>query len=160
MIEETGVVAELEATYAWVETERRSSCGGCSVKGCGTGTLAHVLGARRLRVRVENTIGAEVGDTVILGLREDALLRGSLAVYIVPLLAMMAAALFGEALAPQWGGDNTDAWAIALGLLGFGGGLLWLRGFSHRAAGQKRYQAVAVRVSAKAPVSPVNFVKR
>ena len=160
MIEETGLVAELDGEHAWVETARRSSCGGCSAEGCGTGALAQVLGSKRQRVRVNNTIGAKVGDTVILGLREDALLRGSLAVYIVPLLSMMAAALLGEALAPQWGGGETDAWAVASGLLGFGGGLLWLRGFSRRASSQERYQAVAVRVTAKAGISHVNFVKR
>ncbi len=159
MIEETGVVAELKGRHAWVETERRSSCGSCSAKGCGTGVLAKVVGARRQRVRVENTIGAEAGDTIVLGLREDALLRGSLAVYIVPLLAMLAAAFFGEALAPQWGATDSEAWAATAGLLGFGGGLLWLRGFGRRAASQERYQAVAVRVTAKAGITHVNFDK-
>ena len=55
MIEENGRVVDVEDGYAWIETERRSTCGSCSAnKGCGTATLAKVMGqAPEQRVRFE-----------------------------------------------------------------------------------------------------------
>lgn len=156
MIEALGRVVALEADTAWVETERQSSCGSCSAKGCGTGALARVVGARTQRVRVANGIGAGVGDTIALGLREDALLRGSLAVYIVPLVAMLAGALLGEAVAPQWAA-SPDAMAAFGGVSGLLLGLWWLRGFGRRAAADGRYQATALKIVHRAGEVPVGL---
>lgn len=157
MIEETGTVIALDGSHAWVETERRSTCGSCSAKGCGTGVLSKVIGARAQRVRVENRVGARIGDTVVLGLREDALVRGSLAVYIVPLLAMFAGALAGELVLS--GPGTSEFWTVLAGLAGLGAGLLWLRAFGRRAADNARYQAVALRVVPHAGVARVAIDK-
>ncbi|UCE90683.1 MAG: SoxR reducing system RseC family protein, partial [Pseudomonadota bacterium] len=44
MIEELGVVGACEGEYAWVQMERRSTCGRCAARqGCGTAVLAKVL---------------------------------------------------------------------------------------------------------------------
>lgn len=145
MIEAEGVVVARDGEYVLVETERRSSCGDCSAKGCGTGALHKVLGARRQQVRVRNRFDARVGDTLLLGLQEDALVRGSLAVYMVPLLAMLAGALVGEGIAPQWYAE-AELLAIVGGGLGLLAGLGWLRRFGRAAATDERYQAVALHI--------------
>ena len=89
MIEENGQVVEVQGEFAWVEHERTSTCGSCSVrKGCGTSAIARVLGQRRVRLRVLNRINAAVGDQVVVGIAEQGLLRGSLAVYAMPLLGL------------------------------------------------------------------------
>jgi len=93
MIEETGQIVDVEGAFAWVETERSSTCGSCAVRqGCGTGAIAKVLGQRRVRLRVLNRIEARVGDYVVIGVSESGLLRGSLAVYAVPLSGLFAGA--------------------------------------------------------------------
>ena len=90
MLEETGTVAQVNEDYAWVETERKGSCEACAVRsGCGTATLAKVLGRRRTVIRAINRVGAQAGDRVVLGLAERAFLQGSIAVYLIPLGAMM-----------------------------------------------------------------------
>lgn len=144
MIEESAQVVSVEGEHAWVESERRSSCSSCSAKGCGTGALSKVLGSKVQRMKVRNPINAVAGDAVIVGIDESILVKGSLLVYIVPLLLMLAGGLFGEAMAPQWGGEGEGLSAL-FGLLGLGGGLLWLRRFNRTAANDPRYTAVILR---------------
>lgn len=147
MIEETGKIVDVEGAFAWVESERSSSCGSCTVRsGCGTGAIARVLGQRRVRLRVLNRIEARIGDHVVIGIYESGLVRGSLAVYVAPLSGLFAGALGGYAMAsrfyPEWPADPV---AIAGAVAGFVFGLVWLRGFSRRTAQDPAYQPVVLR---------------
>jgi sigma-E factor negative regulatory protein RseC len=144
MIEENAQVVSIEGEHAWVESERRSSCSSCSAKGCGTGALSKVLGAKVQQMKVRNPISAVEGDAVIVGIDESILLKGSLYVYIIPLLLMLAGGLFGEVLAPQWG-SNGEGLSLLFGLLGLGVGLLWLRRFNRNAENDPRYTATILR---------------
>ena len=144
MIEETGHVVAVEGEHAWVETERRSSCSSCSAKGCGTGALSKVIGTKVQRMKVLNPVDSQVGDTVILGIEEGVLIRGSLMVYIMPLLLMLAGGLLGQALAPQWG-TEPEGPSLLFGLLGLVAGFLWLRRYHRRIVNDPRYSAVILR---------------
>ena len=78
MIEESGMVVAVKGDFAWIESERKSTCGACAVrKGCGTAAIARVLGQRRTRLRVVNSVHAGVGDDVVVGISESGLVRGS-----------------------------------------------------------------------------------
>lgn len=157
MIEETAHVVAVEGEHAWVETERRSSCSSCSAKGCGTGALSKVLGAKVQRMRVSNPVNAAEGDAVVVGIDEGVLLKGSVLVYIMPLVLMLAGGLLGEALAPQWD-SNGESMSLLFGLLGLGGGLLWLRAFNRHATDNPRYTAVILRIlPAAAAVNTISF---
>ena len=144
MIEETGTIVATDGDEAWVETARRSSCGSCEAKGCGTGALSQILGRKTQQLRVNNPIAAEVGEQVVLGITEAALIKGSLAVYLVPLLALLAGGLFGEAMAAQLS-MPVEATTIVFALLALAASLLWLRHFNRRAAADPRYNAVILR---------------
>lgn len=145
MIEETAMVVATEGEFAWVETQRQSACGSCSAsKGCGTATLSKVLGQRRTRVRALNRANAETGDTVLIGIQENALVRGSLAMYAMPLVLMLGAALVGHGLGQTFGRDP-EGMSMLFGLLGLGAGFLWLRRFSRRVSDDPRYQPVILR---------------
>ncbi|MBI5462336.1 MAG: SoxR reducing system RseC family protein [Gammaproteobacteria bacterium] len=149
MIEEFAQVVATEGEFVWVETQRQSTCGGCAAnQACGTATLAKVLGTRRTRVRALNPAwnhdGAQVGDTVVIGLDETALIRGSLAVYAMPLLTLFAGGIVGALLSDRWavGGETLT---LGLGVVGLIAGLLWLKGFSRRIRDDSRYQPVVLR---------------
>lgn len=145
MIEESARVVGTEGAFVWVETQRQSTCGGCVAnQACGTATLAKVLGTRRTRVRALNHGGARIGDTVVIGLDERALLRGSLAVYAMPLLLLFAGGIVGAVLSERWALDG-EALTLALGVAGLMAGLLWLKGFSRRIRDDQRYQPVVLR---------------
>tara|TARA_R110000868_G_scaffold27506_1_gene104259 strand:+ start:21908 stop:22363 length:456 start_codon:yes stop_codon:yes gene_type:complete len=98
VIEEQGRVVAVEPGAVWVETVRKSTCSSCSVKaGCGQGLLEQ-LGAsgRRGYVRAVSDLQLNIGDAVVIGVREDLLVRGSLLVYLLPLLGLFAAAVLAE----------------------------------------------------------------
>ena len=147
MIEERGEVTAVDPPYATVLTRRSSSCGGCSSKGgCGTGTLSELFAARNQNMKVLNPIDARVGDQVVLGLEEGALLRGSLAVYIVPLLAMLAGGLLGEVLAPSLSLEHGSEYlSLTASFTGLAAGFFWVRRFGRRMMNNHRFMAVIVR---------------
>jgi sigma-E factor negative regulatory protein RseC len=144
VIEEAALVVATEGEEAWVETSRRSSCGSCEAKGCGTGALSKVLGRRSQRLRVKNPIAATAGEAVVLGISESALLKGSLAVYLVPLLALLAGGLLGEVMAPQLALPK-EGMSIFFALIALACSFLWLRHFNRRAANDVRFNAVILR---------------
>lgn len=105
MLVETGEVVAVDADAVWVETLRKSTCGSCEAqKGCGHGLLSRMGGQRRHYIRVlpgAITPGqCRVGDTVDIGLPESVILHGSVLVYLLPLVAMLAAAAGAATLWP------------------------------------------------------------
>jgi len=149
MIEEHAQVIALDKNNdVWVETQRRSACGQCAAnKGCGTATLAKVLGNKRSRVRALNpqATSVAVGDEVIIGINEQALVRGSLAIYTVPLLTLFVFGFLGQVLSMQLLMTNQDILPIVLGLSGLLLGFAWVRRFTREIAGDERYQPVLLR---------------
>lgn len=156
MLEQNGHVVAIEGDEALVETSRQSSCGSCEAKGCGTGSLSQVLGRKTQQLRVKNPVAAKPGEAVVLGLSESALIRGSLAVYMVPLVALLGGGLLGEVLGRQMGWPG-ELGAITLAVLSLIGALLWLRGFSRRAGVGERYQAVILRRAGGPTQKPIHF---
>jgi sigma-E factor negative regulatory protein RseC len=150
MIEEPAVVVEAGDGYAWVETRRRLACSACSASvGCGSAALAKVWGDRPSRVRAISTLPLQPGDTVIVGLAEGALLRGSLLVYLLPLTLLLAGALLGQA---AFAGAGEEPVVLA-GAAGLGLGFLVARVGSRRWRSDVRFQPVVVRRLTAAPVA-------
>lgn len=156
MIEETGEVLSSEGEYAWVETQRKTACGSCSVnKGCGTSALSKMYGNKFSRVKALNPIAAKSGETVVLGLAEEALVRGSLMMYGVPLLGLIFGGTAGAALANMWGLANTDALSALFGILGLVAGFYVVHLFNRRVARSEQYQPVILRHCDHSPSSAV-----
>lgn len=148
MIEERAQVIALDDEDVWVETQRRSACGQCAAnKGCGTATLSKVLGNKRSQVRTLNPKATKVvvGDEVIIGIQEQALVRGSLAIYALPLLSLFLFGLLGDVLSTQLLMQNQDVLPIFFGVLGLMLGFLWVRRFTRAVASDERYQPVLLR---------------
>ncbi len=145
MIEETARVVAIDGEFALVETQRKSACDSCSVKkGCGTGALSKVVGKRANRFRVLNCISARVHDRVVVGIEEQALVRGSLALYAVPIVTMLVAALFA-----QWFFSHAEGegWVILSALVGLAVGFAWVNAYSRRVAVDPDYQPVVLRLA-------------
>jgi sigma-E factor negative regulatory protein RseC len=146
MLEETAQVVRIKGGEVWVETQRRSSCSSCSAeKGCGTATLSKVLGNRRNVVRVLSTVPLRVGDQVVIGIREQALVRGSLAVYAVPILLLLLGGLIGELGAEQRIWENAEFASVTLGLSGLIVGLFWLKRFTRQIQNDPNFQPLVLR---------------
>ena len=99
MIEEQAQVIEMKGDILFLQAQTQSACGSCSAnKGCGTSLLAKVVGRKFTHFQAENNVNAKVGDIVVVGLAEDALLKGSMVMYIIPILAMLVFALLADYL--------------------------------------------------------------
>jgi sigma-E factor negative regulatory protein RseC len=148
MIEEHAQVVLVEGQDVWVETQRQSACGQCSVnKGCGTAVIGKVVGNKSTRVPVLNpdNVSVATGDRVLIGIEEQALVKGSMAIYLMPLLFMFLFGLLGEGLAKQFLLSNPDVLVVILSLLGLAMGFLWVRVFARGIALDSRYQPVLLR---------------
>lgn len=156
MVEEHGVVVEVSDYYAWVKTQRQSSCGQCGAsKGCGTASLAQVLGQKYNEIRVINHLNAKVGDHVVIGLEEQALVRSSLLLYLLPLLTMFIAAIGLEWLGQVWHWPSNDLYTMGAGLLGLLFGLAGVQFWSRHLADDSRYQPVLLKTEAVPTGLPV-----
>jgi len=125
MLETQAKVVAVEPGYAWVESERRSGCSHCTGSdNCGVASLGKSFGVRRHRMRVPDPLGVQPGENIIIGLSERRLVAAAASAYLLPLVAMIAMALFSARL-----GYGQGALAVS-SLAGLAGGLGWLR---HRA---------------------------
>jgi sigma-E factor negative regulatory protein RseC len=79
------------------------------------------------------------GDEVMIGIEENALVKGSLAVYMVPLLLMFGGALTGELI------THREGLTILFSVLGLLGGLAWLRSFTRCIRTDIRFQPIVLR---------------
>lgn len=140
MITETGRVVALAGDQVWVQTIRTSACQSCSARsGCGQRALAAVSSGRANQVLVDNSVGARVGDEVVIGLDEQSLLNASLAVYGLPLVLMV----LGSLLAHNWVAAS-DLGAIAGAVSGLFLGFLLVQRWQAEAG--ERYQPRLLRI--------------
>ncbi|MDO9365786.1 MAG: SoxR reducing system RseC family protein [Methylotenera sp.] len=145
MIEEYAVVIERVDNIALIEIERRTACGLCGQKrGCGNATWGKLLGHKSQTIRAKNEIGAKVGDSVVVGIDEHALLSTVFYLYVVPLLSMLIAAVLADIAF-----DN-EFYVILAAALGLVSGFLWVKGHlrGYGDAGHvynPQYQAVVLR---------------
>lgn len=97
MIEEQAQVVEIKGNRLMLQAQTQSTCGACAAKkGCGTSLLSKVVGRKFSQFQADNNINAKVGDTVVVGIAEDALVKGSLVMYAIPVLAMLIFALLAD----------------------------------------------------------------
>jgi sigma-E factor negative regulatory protein RseC len=117
MIEELAVVVKIENHRVWVESRQNSACGGCQQKAsCTTNALGSVL--KKKSVPVDSDIQLKTGDEVMVAIDESLLLRASILLYLVPLIALFT----GAGIADWLLADNAlyaDIWITVSALVSF-----------------------------------------
>lgn len=109
MTESEAIVTRVDGDHVWLDVNGGSACSGCQQStGCGLGD-----GKGKRPQRLRNTIGARVGDAVIIGIPEGAVLKAAFLSYLIPL----ALAIGGAAAGMFVGGDGTAVLGAALGLI-------------------------------------------
>ncbi len=130
-IREQGTVLSVTGYEARVRIERQSTCGSCSARsGCGSGVLSEVLGRKAVEVSIGHPGTLKPGDTVTLGIRDQALVSGALAMYLLPLAGLVAAPALLMLMAP----GLSEGFHLLAGALGFALGLLGVRTWLRRRA--------------------------
>jgi sigma-E factor negative regulatory protein RseC len=132
LVEGIAYVVAVQGNKVWLEPEQTASCGSCaSSPACGAkgiGTVASRLEARRFELA--NPADLTVGERVVIGVREDALLKASMTAYLIPLGMML-----GFGVAAQWAAGN-DGFTMLAMLAGLVSGL----GSSRLRAGRMGHQ--------------------
>ncbi|NOY66089.1 MAG: SoxR reducing system RseC family protein [Gammaproteobacteria bacterium] len=148
MLEEEAIVIKAEDEYIWVEARSSSSCSNCSAKqGCGTASLQKWYSRKPNQLRIVNTKGFSVGDKVIIGIPEQAVVKGSFMIYMLPLLALIAGAIAGSAFGNWLYPGFSEVFSIVTGFAAFLLCFRWLRGYTFKYARRADYQPIALRLS-------------
>ena len=143
MIEEKASVISVAGKQIWVQTQRKSVCGSCSVqKGCGTASLEQLFGRKRTQLLVSSNLPVNAGDEVLLGIEESTLLRGSMLLYGIPLVFMLSGAILVQSLLPEGGELPVIAAAITSLLLG----LFLVAGYSKKLRFNPMYHPTVLKV--------------
>ncbi|MDP1666625.1 MAG: SoxR reducing system RseC family protein [Methylobacter sp.] len=117
MIEELAVVVKIENHQVWVESGANSACGGCLQKtSCTANAIGSVL--KKKSVPVDSDIQLKTGDEVMVAIDENLLLRASLLLYLVPLIALFTGAGMAEWLLPV-DAHYADLWIAGSAVLSF-----------------------------------------
>lgn len=133
MIEERAVILSLEANasapdtpnMAVLEIERKTACGLCGqTGGCGNSLWGKLFAHRSTAFKANNHINASVGQSVIVGIDEQALLWSALLLYILPLVTMMIASILVMQV------NDSNGVVMLAALAGLIVGLLWVKGFT------------------------------
>jgi len=148
MIEERAVILSLESessaadSTATLEIERKIACGLCGqTRGCGNSIWGKLFAHQSTAFKAQNCIDAKVGDSVIVGINESALLKSALLLYILPLATM----LIGAILATQI--YDTNGYAMLGALVGLVLGFVWVKGHTMSNSYFKLQQPVILRLS-------------
>jgi sigma-E factor negative regulatory protein RseC len=117
MIEQQGQVISATRDTVAVRLGGTSGCPACNAgKGCGAGIFGRLLNRKPVVLDLSNGLGSPVGQAVIVGLPESLLLRLVLRLYLLPLLAGLAGAVFGHYIAVR--NSAGDAMVDGAALLG------------------------------------------
>lgn len=95
MVKEEGVVTSSTKSTAWVKTIRTTACDGCEAK-----NNCEILNSKdSMHFEVKNTLNAEKGDRVVVGIQTKSLLVLTFMLYVFPIFLLLIGALTGENLA-------------------------------------------------------------
>jgi sigma-E factor negative regulatory protein RseC len=128
MIEEIGIVTKTDGIMARVAVQKKGTCEGCAVKG-----VCETQG-EGAEIEAINAIHAKVGQTVKVSIKPQVYLKGTMMVYGIPLIALIAGAIFGKNIGETYfHGTNSD---LIAAIAGFGALILsflfikiWARSF-------------------------------
>lgn len=142
MIEEHAIILAVHASgepngneqtnTATIEVVRKSACGLCGkTRGCGNAFWGKLFAHKAPSFVAENAIGARVGQSVIVGINEQALMKTALLLYMVPLVMLFLGAILSSWL------FNNEVLVLVGAAIGMLLGFVWVKAHT---AGRQYYQ--------------------
>ncbi|MDE0926232.1 MAG: SoxR reducing system RseC family protein [Methylophilaceae bacterium] len=153
MIEQHAIILAIETpverpAVATIEVVRRTACGLCGkTRGCGNAFWGKLFGHKDVSLKAENTINAKVGQSVIVGIEEKALLKSALLLYIAPLATMLFGAILASKVSPS------DLSAMVGAVAGLLVGFFWVKAHVAGRVYYQNYQPKILRLDNAAPDS-------
>lgn len=146
MIEERAVILSLDNklnnSTATLEIERKTACGLCGqTRGCGNSIWGKLFAHKSSAFKAQNNINAKVGDSVIVGINEAALVKSALLLYIVPLVTMLIGAILMTQI------HDTNGYAMLGAAIGLVLGFVWVKGHTMSSSYFSVQQPVILRLA-------------
>jgi len=101
---------------------------------CGNGIIERFFAGKIFETQVKNTLEAKIGDRLIIEMMKSNLTKASVIVYLLPIVLMLASALFGNLL------NLSENWLILMSLSGLMLGLVLAGLFNQSVKGNSHYQ--------------------
>lgn len=127
MLESEAIIVSIKNGTTFVEPHISEGCGQskCTQQGCGTVVLTQLFSQKPKTLEVSNPIDAGIGERVMVGLQEKAFLKTTLAVYFLPLGALLLGAALGMFSAST--SETRDLYAGIGALIGLIGSVFLLK---------------------------------
>ena len=140
MVTEEGVIERVFQQRAEVRIRKSSACANCESRdGC------EILSGKEILIEVANDLEAKVGDHVEISVSTGSLLKLSLLVYFVPIVALVIGASAGSLWAQSFGVGSTLASIVGGGFL-MGITFFILRKIDRAARDKGRYYPLMTRI--------------
>jgi sigma-E factor negative regulatory protein RseC len=140
MIEEEGIVAEVEGDIARVAILAKSACEQCSAAGiCHPGDKEYM--------EAVNPLGAVKGQKVKVVVAPQLYLKASIILYGIPMTVFVGGAIVAKNLAVKYGAEaNSDLWAFAAGTACLLVSFLFIRAYNKKVEKTRMYKPVIVEI--------------
>ncbi len=120
LVLESAKVVAVEPGGAWLEAGASTGCANCRAgKGCGVSIFQRLFRLPRHKVYLPTSESLSVGDHVVVGMSQRALLQASLWLYLAPLLGLLAGAIISDLLLGTEAVTVIGAFTGLVGMLGF-----------------------------------------
>jgi sigma-E factor negative regulatory protein RseC len=118
MVTEEGVIEKIFRQKAVIRIQKNSACAHCDSRGA-----CQVISDKEMLIEIANDLQAKVGDHVEISVKESSLVKLSLLVFFLPIVALVVGAYAGGALADSLDIDSTLSsvlgGALAMGITFF-----------------------------------------
>ena len=136
IVEEVGIVKNIDGLTATVSIPRKSACEGCSFSACKAGEEGMLIEAL-------NPLNAGVGQKVKISMKPYTYLKGSLIVYGIPALALVGGAVLGKEVFSRYlVRMDPDILSAITGFIAFALSFLFIKIWSANAAKKQELKPV------------------
>ncbi|MCX7794161.1 MAG: SoxR reducing system RseC family protein [Thermodesulfovibrionales bacterium] len=132
-MEETGLVVKIEGDRAYVSVDRKSAC-----EACPAGSVCKTTDEGAI-IEAINEAKANIGDRVRVSFKAFSYLKGSIIVYGIPALCLIAGAIIGKELLKNLSGLDPELLSAIGGLGAFGISFIIIKLLSKRMEKKKEY---------------------
>ncbi len=115
-------IISVDGPTAFVEIAGGAACSRCAgAGGCGTKSLLAIFGKKSIALKIDNRIGAAIGDQVEIGIEQSTILKLSALSYLLPLIGLTGGGAIGAAA------DAGDLVSFGIGVIGLVVGFVYSR---------------------------------
>jgi len=141
MATEEGIVIQINAGNALVKTTKTSACKGCAAQS----SCNAMGGGKEMQVEAINTMGAKIGQNVVIGFETGPLLKATFMLYMLPIIVLLIGAFTGQKLGLIYNLDPSVCSAF-VGFLFFSIAILFVRIKGNKMAKKDEYKPRIIRI--------------